>query len=324
MRIFRAIAAAGLAVSALAMGASSSAAAEYPERNVTMYVAYSPGGGTDVMARTLIPYLEKYLPGDGSIVVENKPGAGGEIGFTAIATAENDGYSIGMINVPAVVTPLIQRTPGYDLDSFETLGNVVSDPGTIVVREDSEFQTLDDLVTYVRENPGSLPIGNSAIGGSTHTALLRFLGMADLEVTHVPFPGSAPSRTALLGGHVAASIMGLGEAGPYHQEGKLRILGTMASERWDEVPEAPTFKELGYDIVAGSDRGLVAPAGIPEDAATALAEAVRQAVADPEFQEEARKQLLPLNYLPPKEHREHLAETLTKMEEVWERTPWGK
>ncbi|MEP0510666.1 MAG: tripartite tricarboxylate transporter substrate binding protein, partial [Aurantimonas coralicida] len=199
MRIFRAIAAAGLAVSALAMGASGSAAAEYPERNVTMYVAYSPGGGTDVMARTLIPYLEKYLPGDGSIVVENKPGAGGEIGFTAIATAENDGYSIGMINVPAVVTPLIQRTPGYDLDSFETLGNVVSDPGTIVVREDSEFQTLDDLVTYVRENPGSLPIGNSAIGGSTHTALLRFLGMADLEVTHVPFPGAAPSRTALLG-----------------------------------------------------------------------------------------------------------------------------
>ncbi|WP_162409110.1 Bug family tripartite tricarboxylate transporter substrate binding protein [Acuticoccus sediminis] len=312
------------AVAALTSLAAGAQADEYPERNVTMYIAYSPGGGTDVMARTMIPYLEKYLPGDGSIAVENKPGAGGEIGFTAIAVAGNDGYSIGMLNVPAVVTPLIQRDPNYDLSSFTMLGNVVSDPGSIVVRADSEFETLEDFVTYVRENPGKLPVGNSAVGGATHTALLRFLGMEDLEVTHVPFPGSAPSRTALLGGHVAASIMGLGEAGEYHKEGTLRILGTMAAERWDEVPDVPTFKELGYDIVAGSDRGMAAPAGIPDDVAAQLAEAVKKAVADPEFQEEARKQLLPLHYMDPDAQAAHIADTLEKMEVVWERTPWGQ
>ncbi|WP_366657669.1 tripartite tricarboxylate transporter substrate binding protein [Fodinicurvata sp. EGI_FJ10296] len=314
----------GSVVSATALVAVAGAAqAEYPERDITMVIAYSAGGGTDVMARTMVPYFEEYLGGNVNVTVDNRPGAGGEIGFTALAEAEPDGYTIGMLNIPAFITPLIQRDPAYTLDSYQPIGNVVSDPASIVVRADSDFEDLEDFLTYIEENPGALPIGNSAVGGSMHTSLLRFLTAEGMEVTHVPFPGSAPSRTALLGGHVAASVMGLGEAGPYHLEGDLRILATMAADRWEEVPDVPTFRELGYDIVSGSDRGMAAPAGIPDEITEVLVEALRQTVEDPEFREEAREQVLPLSYMAPDDYKAHMESTLTQMQEVWEVAPWA-
>jgi tripartite-type tricarboxylate transporter receptor subunit TctC len=299
------------------------AAAQYPERDITMIVAYSAGGGTDVMARTMVPFLEKHLGGTVTITVDNRPGAGGERGFTALAQAEPDGYTLGMLNIPAFITPIIQREPAYTIDSFAALGNVVSDPASIVVRADSDFQTLEDFIAYVRENPGVMPVGNSAIGGAQHTSLLRFLTANDLQVTHVPFPGSAPSRTAVLGGHVAAAVMGLGEAAPLHDEGQLRILATMAANTRPEAPEVPTFRELGYNIVSGSDRGMGAPAGVPEEILAIMAEAVRKTVEDPEFLAEAMKQQLPINYMPPEEHAAHMRSTFDEMMQIWQTTPWA-
>jgi tripartite-type tricarboxylate transporter receptor subunit TctC len=310
------------AVASLALWAGT-AAAQYPARDITMIVAYSAGGGTDVMARTMVPFLEKHLGGDVTITVDNRPGAGGERGFTTLAQAEADGYTLGMLNIPAYITPLIQREPAYTIESFEALGNIVSDPASIVVRTDSEFQTLEDFITYVSENPGVMPMGNSAIGGAMHTSLLRFLSANDLQVTHVPFPGSAPSRTALLGGHVAAAVMGIGEAAPLHAEGQLRILATMASRTRPEAPDVPTFRELGFDIVSGSDRGMAAPAGVPEEILAILQEAVRRTVEDPAFLAEAEKQQLPINYMPPAEHAAHMRSTYEEMLKVWEATPWA-
>jgi tripartite-type tricarboxylate transporter receptor subunit TctC len=305
--------------------ASGSAFADdnYPTGPINIIVAYSAGGGTDVMARTMTPYLEEYLGGDVTVTVENRPGAGGEIGFTAVATAEPDGYTIGMLNSPAFLTPMIQRSPEYDLDSFQLIANVVTDAASIVVRADSEFETLDDFIAYARENPHALTVGNSAMGGALHTSLLRFLAMEDIEVTHVPFRGAAPDRTALLGGHTAASVMGLGEAGEYHAEGSLRILGTMAPERWSVVDDVPTFQELGYDIVSASDRGIAAPAGISETVLSRLAEAVENTVNDPRFREEAENQLLPLNYMGPDEYLAHVQDTFEDMQRLWETTPWA-
>ena len=296
---------------------------DYPTRDITMIVGYSAGGGTDVMARTVAPFLEEYLGGNVNITVENRPGAGGELGFTAIAQAEPDGYTIGMLNSPSFINPLIQREPEYTLDSFQPIGNIVTDATSVVVRADSEFETLQDFIDYVEANPGAMPVGNSSLGGATHTSFLRFLAAEDLQVTHVPFPGAAPSRTALLGGHVAASVMGIGEAGPYHLEGDLRILGTMAAERWEEVPEVPTFSELGFPIVAGSDRGLAAPAGIPDDIRDKLVDAVAQMIEDPDFRQAARDQVLPLNYMAPDDYREQMQNTLDEMQAIWDENPWA-
>ncbi|MEO9786319.1 MAG: tripartite tricarboxylate transporter substrate binding protein [Aurantimonas coralicida] len=304
------------------MLAGAAHAQGYPERDITVIVGYSAGGGTDVMARTVAPFLEKYLGNGVSVVVENKPGAGGELGFTAIANANPDGYTIGMLNIPSFINPIIEREPDYTIDSFEPVANIVSDGTTLVVREDSQFKTLDDFISYVKENPGVMPVGNSSLGGATHTSLLRVLTPNDLEVTHVPFPGAAPSRTALLGGHVAASVMGIGEAAPYVTDGTLRALATMRAERWDQLPDVPTFKELGYDVVAGSDRGLAAPAGIPDEARDALVTAVDKMMQDEEFQAAAKKQDLPLNFLPPKEYGEHMRSTKEQMQVLWEKAPW--
>ncbi|WP_420394016.1 tripartite tricarboxylate transporter substrate binding protein [Acuticoccus sp.] len=312
-----------IALAAASTLASFGAAlADYPERDITVIVGYSAGGGTDVMARTMAPFLEKYLGNSVSVTVENRPGAGGELGFTAIATAEPDGYTIGMLNIPSFINPIIQREPDYTIDSFAPIGNVVSDPTSLIVRADSEFETLDDFIAYVEENPGAMPVSNSSLGGATHTSFLRFLNMADLEVTHVPFPGAAPNRTALLGGHVAASVMGIGEAAPYVREGQLRILGTMSAERWDGLPDVPTFTELGYPVVSGSDRGMAAPAGIPEDAQETLTDAVARMMEDPEFLEAAKDQELPLNYMPPDDYKAHMLETKQEMQAIWDKSPW--
>lgn len=314
---------AAAAAAAVLVGAAG-AQANWPDRPISLIVAYSAGGGTDVLARTVAPFLEKHIGGGARIAVVNRPGAGGEIGFTAIATARPDGYTIGMLNVPSVVNPLIERSPEYTLDDFAPIANLVSDPASIVVSSRSPFESLKDWAAYVEANPNVITVGNSSLGGASHTALLRFLTLADLKVTHVPFPGAAPSRTALMGGHIASSVMGLGEAGPLHKEGMLRVLATMAPERWEFVSDVPTFRELGYDVVAGSYRGLAAPAGVPDEILDRLAEAVRLTVEDPEFREQAEKQVLPLEYIPRAEYRALIAEVHQDMKAVWEANPWRR
>lgn len=314
----------GVAAAALVAAGGTAAQASYPERPITMIVAYSAGGGTDVLARTIAPFLEKHL-GDGArFAVVNRPGAGGEIGFTATAQARPDGYTIGFINVPAIVNPLIEREPEYSLDDFTFLANMVSDPASIVVNKASPFQSLEEWMAYVKENPRTMPVGNSALGGAMHTSLLRFLRSQELEVIHVPFPGSAPSRTALMGGHVASSVFGLGEAGPFHAEGELRILATMAAERWDLVPDVPTFRELGINVVSGSFRGLAAPAGLPDDVREKLLGAIRATFDDEDFQEAARKQVLPLEYVEGDDYRDMVKQIHADMAELWEVMPWRR
>jgi tripartite-type tricarboxylate transporter receptor subunit TctC len=307
---------------AMALAAAGTAAAQYPERPIQMIVAYNPGGGTDVAARTLVPYIEKHLGGAATISVLNKPGAGGEVGFTALATAEPDGYTIGFINTPVLMTIPIEREARYTLDSFEPIGNVVYDPGVFAVSADGEIKTLDDLVAAAKERPGELTYATTGIGSDDHLAMLKFQRLTDTELQHVPFEGSAPARAALLGGHVDVGVINAGEAMPYAEEGKVALLGQMAGERWEGAADVPTFKEQGYDIVSGSARGIAAPAGTPQEAVDALAAAIEKAVMDPEFRQKAEEQALPLEYLGPQEYQQSLEATKQEAEQIWADTPW--
>jgi tripartite-type tricarboxylate transporter receptor subunit TctC len=306
---------------AMAIAAAGTAAAEYPERPIQMIVAYNAGGGTDVAARTLAPYIEKYLDG-GTITILNKPGAGGEVGFTALATSEPDGYTIGFINTPVLNTIPIERQARYTLDSFQPIGNVVDDPGVFAVSAESEIKTLDDLVAAAKERPGELTYATTGIGSDDHLAMLKFQRLTGTELQHVPFEGSAPARAALLGGHVDVGVINAGEAIPYSEEGQVTLLGQMAEERWEGAPDVPTFKEQGYDIVSGSARGIAAPAGTPQEHVDALAAAIEKAIQDPEFQEKAKEQALPLQYLGPDEYRQMLEETQKEAEQIWAENPW--
>ena len=302
--------------------AAGLAAAEYPERPIQMIVAYDAGGGTDVAARTLVPYIEKHLGDGASISVLNKPGAGGEVGFTALANAEPDGYTIGFINTPVLLTVPLERQARYTLDSFVPIGNVVDDPGVFAVNADSEIKTLDGLVAAAKERPGELTYATTGIGSDDHLAMLKFQRLTGTELQHVPFDGSAPARAALLGGHIDVGVINAGEAIPYAQEGQVTLLGQMSEERWEGAADVPTFKEQGFDVVSGSARGIAAPAGTPQEAVDALAAAIEKAVMDPEFAKKAEEQALPLQYLGPDEYRQMLEQSQQEAKQIWDENPW--
>ena len=311
-----------LAAGAAGLLASVGAAqAEYPERPVTLIVAYSAGGGTDVAARSLAPFIETYL--GGAITVVNRPGAGGEVGFTELSQADADGYTIGFLNTPNLVTIPIERETRYALESFAPIASVVDDPGGFHVRTENEIQSLDELIAHARENPFAITYGTTGVGSDDHLAALALERQAGIEMTHVPFPGAAAVRAAVLGGHITLGVFNMGEAVSYAEEGLIRPLGQMAEARWDGAPDVPTFIEQGYDIVGGSTRGIAAPAGVPAEILDQVAAAIEQAIADPAFQEIAADQALPLRFMGPDAYGEMLYATRDTYLQLWDESPWA-
>ncbi len=306
----------------LAAAAGTAVFAEYPKQPIEMIVAYSAGGGTDTAARTLAPFIEKYLGEGASISVINRPGAGGEVGFTELSQADPDGYTIGFINTPNILTIPISRDTRYTMEDIQAVANVVYDPGAFNVLPDSEFTSLDELVSYAKENPGEVTYGTSGVGGDDHLAALQFSRAAGIEMRHVPFSGAADVRAAALGGHIDMAVLNISEAIELVEQGELVSLGQMGEERWEGAPEVPTFKEQGFDVVMGSDRGVGAPAGIPQEALDALQNAIAQTVEDPEFLEAASKQALPLNYQDSAEFQAYLEQLGANLQNIWDETPW--
>jgi tripartite-type tricarboxylate transporter receptor subunit TctC len=310
-----------LAFTAVSLLVAGTAMAEYPERPIDLIVAFSPGGGTDVAARTIEPFIEKYLGGD--LTVLNKPGAGGEIGFTELAESKPDGYTIGFINIPAMFAYSYERKTRYSRASFTPIANLVSDPGIFAVRGDSKFQSLEDMIKFAKDNPKALPIGTTgSVGSSEHLAIKQLESLTGAQFNHVPFGSTAPMRTALLGGHIPAGAFNLGEAVQFMEEGQIRVLGVMSDARSDMAPEVPTFKEQGIDLVTGSSRGIAGPAGLPKEIVDKLSEAIRKAMEDPEYVAKAEAADVPLNYLPAAAYAEFLEKTDKNLAEAWEKDPW--
>ncbi len=310
-----------LTLAAASLMAAGTALADYPERPIDLIVAFSPGGGTDVAARTIEPFIEKYLEAD--ITVLNKPGAGGEIGFTALAESKPDGYTIGFINIPAMFAYSYERETRYSRASFTPIANLVSDPGILAVRADSDIKSLADLVQFGKDNPKAMPIGTSgSVGSSEHLAIKQVESLTGAQFNHVPFGSTAPLRTALLGGHIPVAAFNLGEAVQFMEEGQIRVLGVMSDERAGMAADIPTFKEQGIDLVTGSSRGIAGPAGMPKEIVDKLSEAIRQAMEDDEYVAKAKAADVPLNYLPADAYATFLEATDKNLAQAWEKDPW--
>jgi tripartite-type tricarboxylate transporter receptor subunit TctC len=295
---------------------------DYPTRDIDLIVGYSAGGSTDVLARTLAPYIQKELDGDQSITVINRPGGSGEISYTEIARANPDGYTLGMVNMPGVINPIIERSPDYKLDDFTFLGNIVFDPTAIFVSVDSQFKTLKEWVDYAKDNGKSVTVGNPGRGGAQHTSFERFLLAAGIDVNNIPFNGGARSRAALLGGHISAAVMGLSEAAGNVKSGDIRVLAIMGEERSRLLPDAPTVTELGYDVVGGSYRGLIAPADIDPAVAEKLRTAIAGMTQDPQFKDDANKRLFLLDYMSADKQKALTTDLYKDMSALWEKKPW--
>jgi tripartite-type tricarboxylate transporter receptor subunit TctC len=298
-------------------------AAAYPERPINMIVAFPPGGGTDLVARALAPFIEKYLGNKARFVVLNRPGAGGEIGFAAIANAAPDGYTIGFINTPSVLTVPIERKAQFSIDRYDLLANIVDDPDNFSVHTDSPVKSLKDLADLARSKPGQVTVGTNGIGTDDHLAMLLFERQAGVKMNHVPMRGAADLRTALMSRQVDVAAINIGEALQYVAGGSpMRQLGTMSLARTNLSPNLPTFAEQGYKIEMSSLRGMAAPKGLPAEIKQQLVAAIQKAVADPEFQAQAAKFYSPLRYLGPAEFDKVLRETEADFRALWKEMPW--
>lgn len=297
--------------------------AAYPNKPIEMLVAFAPGGGTDIAARSIAHYLEKHLGNNARIAVINKPGAGGEIGWTALARAKPDGYTIGMINPPAINGLVVEGKAKFTMSDYQPIANIVYDPAILVVNKDSPYHTLNQLISAAQQAPEKLVIGTSgASGSSEHIAILNLNRLTGVTFTPAFFGSTAPVRQAILGGHVPAATMNLSEALQLARDGQIRVLGLMADKRADYLPNAPTFREQNIDLIAGASRGIAAPKGTPPEIVHALEKALAGVITDPEYLAAAQKAEIPLNYLNAVEYRTLIDRISADLSDTWKVTPW--
>lgn len=313
----------GVATAVLGMAWSVTALAQdYPSKPIEMVVAYGAGGSTDTMARIFAKYAEEEL--GQRVVVINKPGAGGELGWVYLANADPDGYTIGLINSPSVETHPFTRADsvGYTLEDLLPLANVVTDPGVLAVAADSPWQSLDALVEAVRAEPRSITVSHEGVGGDDHLAALNFASNAGIELNFVSFNGNAEATAALLGGHIDAFEGNMSEAASHLGEGDVRGLAVWSSERLDAIAEVPTGVEQGYEVMSSASRGLALPAGVPDEIYQRLIEVSRRVIENPAFVEELDKLNMPLDPLYGDEYAASLEASQQRLKAVWDKNPW--
>src|SRR6187397_636810 len=256
----------------------------WPSRNITMIVAFPPGGQADLAARPVAAALEKIL--GKSVVVDNRSGAGGMLGNAAAARAESDGHTLLMALSSMTFLPeaerLYDRKPSYEYDQLVPIARVLADPGVLCVRSDSPYKSLADLVEDARKRPAQISFSSSGNYGAGHVPFEMFQQAAGIKLLHVPYRGGGPALTAFIGKQVDISAQAPGPIHPFVQEGRARLLASWAGKRTTELADIPTMIELGYnDVEYYIWSGLFAPKGTPAATVSRLRDAMRQVMADP-------------------------------------------
>ncbi|MSQ54440.1 MAG: tripartite tricarboxylate transporter substrate binding protein [Betaproteobacteria bacterium] len=279
----------------------------WPNKPVTMVVAFPPGGVADIVGRPLAVSMEKTLKQP--VIVMNRPGAGGATGTTSVAKAAPDGYTFLMALSSISIFPVSDRingkAPAYEMSDFAPIALVTADPTVLVVRADGPYKTLADLVAAAKASPGKINYSSSGVYGTLHVAMEIFANAAGVKLFHVPYQGGGPAVTALLGGQVEALASGPAAAIGQIRGGKMRALASWSTQRLALLPDIPTFRELGYDAEFYIWSGVVAPAATPAPILSRLRDAVREAANDPAFKSAMEKVSTPVSYLDAPEFRKY-------------------
>lgn len=255
-------------------------AQSFPSKPIKLVIAFPAGGPTDITMRQLAENAGKVL--GQPVIVENKPGAGGTLPAQALQTAAPDGYTVGQIPLGVF---RIGYTTKINWDPVKDISYVINVTGYafgMVVPADSPIKNWKDFVAYAKANPGKLTYGSTGNLTSPHLTTELVAQQAGIELQHVPYKGNADLMQALLGGHLMAASDSTGWA-PHVESGKLRVLNTWGDKRLAKFPDAPTLKELGYDIVQNSPFGIGAPKGTPPDVVKKLHDAFKQAMEEPSY-----------------------------------------
>lgn len=255
------------------------AMAEYPERPVNYIIAFNPGGESDVAARLQQPYWEK-ITGK-PLVIQYQAGAGGAQAWSKLNSMEGDGYTIMGTNLPHTILQPLEKDVGYETDDLVHVNFFHYTPDAIFVPADSQFKTLQDLIDYAKKNPGMVTFSGSGSNSSNHLAQQRFDELAGVKTTYIPFSGTGPAMTAVLGKQVTAGFNYSTSA--VNAGDKVRMLAVSSDERMSNFSDTPTFKELGFDLVGGAYRGIGVPKSTPEDIRKAVSDIVTKINQDPKF-----------------------------------------
>jgi len=295
----------GVAVAAFAVAAFD-AHAQYPERGLTLIVPYGAGGGTDITARLLAKDLEAVL--GKPVTVENRAGGAGWIGWGALAQARPDGYTLGYLNVPSMYAGYLDPKVGRKetLDSFTPLMNHVIDYNIWAVKADSPFKTVKDVIEAAKKTPDAITVTAYGAGSDDHLAILGISAETGTKFVVIHSRSTAEAKTQALGGHVQVLGANISEVAEEVRSGQLRLLGVMAPERSRFLPEAPTFKEQGFNQVWSVSRGIAAPGGLPKDVEAKLTAALEAVLSTREHQGKAEVLSLQTQSIKGDEYRKFL------------------
>jgi tripartite-type tricarboxylate transporter receptor subunit TctC len=248
------------AAAASSLGAAPAKAAGYPERPVKIIVPFAPAGPTDIMARILVAHLGEAI--GGTVIVENKPGAGGNIGIGIAAHAEPDGYTLLITSSAYVVNPGLYAKIPYDpTTDFAPIAELGTSPNVILVDPKLGVNSVADLIARAKANPDELNYASPGIGTTPHLSGELFKIVGGVQITHVPFSGAGPAIQAILSGTTQVAFAALPPAHPHIESGALKALAVTGVHRWFDLPEVPTMVELGYkDFISDTFQGFLAPA----------------------------------------------------------------
>ena len=321
----RIVLALGITLTALiALVTGPSTAADYPTRPVQLMVAYPAGGGTDIAARIVAAIAEKHL--GQTIVVVNRGGAGGQVGWTDMSRARPDGYYMGFINLPALNTVILdpERKAAFKVDAFVPVINQVLDPGIIWLKADSPYKTLKDLVAAARKNPNKITAGTTGILSDDHLAILMLEEAAPGAVFRiVHLEGGAPQGTAILGGHLDVAFDNVGAVVRRIKSGEVRALAVLDTQRSRFLPDVPTTPELGFPtVISNSTRGIAVPKGTPAPVIKKLEQVFKKAMEDPEHVKKMEEVGLALKIMVGEEYAKYYRELHAKSAKYteWART----
>jgi len=275
------------------------AAAGFPEKPITYMICFDPGGESDITARLQQKYLEDVLKT--KVVITYKVGGGGAVGWSELIRSKPDGYTIAGDNLPhTILQPMQRGDAGYTTEQLKRVYCFESTPCALVVKKDSPLKTLADFIAFAKKNPGAVTLGGSGSWTANHLGTIELEKAAGVKLTYIPFTGSGSATPALLGGHVTGLMTYTTMAA--QQLDKFRILAVAAPKRSAVFPDAPTFQELGYDIVEGAYRGVSVPPNTPENIVKIIADAFEKVNKNPEFAKKMAELAFDLEFMGPAEY----------------------
>ena len=314
-RPLRAICAAGIAAFAI----TPAAQAAWPERQITLIACFPPGGGTDIAARLIAPALSEAL--GQPVIVENRAGAGGNIGTGVAARAAPDGYTFLVCSSAFVVNPSLYAKATYDpFKDFSPIMVLGASPNVITVPAKSDIRTLPELIARAKADPGKLNWTSPGAGTTPYLAGELLQIRADIKMVHIPFTGAGPALTAALGGQVDMYTANLGSLQPQIQANQVHALAVTSMKRWPDLPDVPTFEESGvHDAASDTFQGLFAPAATPQPVIDRMVKELKAILARPDLQERYAKSGLPVTAEPPDAFRARIAREVPMYKEIVDR-----